>query len=382
MNKSGCATNNTSKIKISPVIKIAHLHVWDKKNKGDLAIVLAVQELLTKNFPRCKISDFPVSFLKDGKSSDAEKINQADFVMIGGGGIFYSYFLPYNKEFIKAINKPIIIFGAGYIKEVDAPDLKPEATSSIVFLARQAKLVGVRDNNTKKFLVKNGVNVNKIQVIGDPAALLEEKKPQATKLKSLKLEALKNISLRKNVPLRKRAPFRIGLNLNYSGWLGFGKWHDDILAAYRAVAEYFQKEYGGKNGEGVEIYYLKHHPGENKIYPELKIKGLRVVDLKPAEQKYIYGRLDLIVGMMLHVGVMSFGAGTPEVSVAYDLRNHSFAEYINHSELVVDLETLKKEELLKRVKMVFSKREKYQREFISLKTKIADKQNIFLKKII
>lgn len=380
MNKSGRATNNAfnnaSKAKKSPVIKIAHLHVWDKKNKGDLAIVLAVQELLRKNFSRCKIIDFPVSLLKDGKVSDAEKINQADFVVIGGGGIFYSYFLPYSKEFIKAINKPIIIFGAGYIKEVDAPELKQAAASSVAFLANQAKLVGVRDNNTKKFLVKNGVMAKKIQVIGDPAALLEEKKPAETKLKSLQLEAKQNIFLKKN------APFRIGLNLNYSGWLGFGKWHDDILLAYRAVAEYFQKEYGGKNGEDVEIYYLKHHPGENKIYPELKIKNLRIVDLKPAEQKYVYGHLDLVVGMMLHVGVMSFGAGTPEVSVAYDLRNHSFAEYINHPELVVDLETLKRGELLKRVKMVWGKREKYQREFISLKTKIADKQNIFFHKII
>lgn len=108
MNKSGRAANNSNREKIVSVIKIAHLHVWDKKNKGDVAIVLAVQELLTKNFPGCRIIDFPVSLLKDGKSSDAEKINQADFVVIGGGGIFYSYFLPYNQEFIKAINKPNI----------------------------------------------------------------------------------------------------------------------------------------------------------------------------------------------------------------------------------------------------------------------------------
>lgn len=357
-------------------IKIAHLHVWDKKNKGDLAIVLAVQELLKTNFSGCQIIDFPVSLLKDGKPSDINKINQADFVIIGGGGIFYSYFLPYNKEFIKAIDKPIIIFGAGYIKEVDAPELKKEAVKSVAFLARQAKLVGVRDNNTKKFLVKNGVPASKVQVVGDPAALLEEKKPTAAKLKSLKLDNQKN-----NLS-KKKIPFRIGLNLNYSGWLGFGKWHDDILNAYREVAEYFQKEYGGRDGQGVQVYYLKHHPGEDNIYPELKIKNLEIVDLKPVEQKYVYGRLDMIVGMMLHVGVMSFGAGTPEVSVAYDLRNHSFAEYIKHQELVVDLETLKKGELLKRAKMVWNKKEKYQKEFTKIKKRIADKQEVFLKKVI
>lgn len=341
------------------VFKIAHLHVWDKNNKGDVAIVLAVQELLKKNFPGCKILDFPVQLLKDGTIQDARRINQADFVVIGGGGIFYSYFLPYNKEFIKSIIKPIIIFGAGYIKEVDAPELKLESAASVAYLAKQARLVGVRDNNTKKFLVKHGVPTQKIEVVGDPAALLSEKKSNKFLMK-------------------KKGVIRIGLNLNYSGWLGFGKWHDDILNAYRATAEYFQKEYDGKNNQSVEIYYLKHHPGENKIYPELKIKGLKVVDLKPSEQKYVYGKLDLVIGMMLHVGVMAFGAGTPEISVAYDLRNYSFADFIGHPELVVDLDKLKKGELLKRVKMVFAQKNNYRKKFANLKVKIATKQNSFL----
>lgn len=339
------------------MIKIAHLHVWDKKNKGDYAIVLAVQELLKKQFPKCKITDFPINLLKDGKNSDAKKINQNDFVIIGGGGIFYSYFLPYNQEFIKAINIPIAIFGAGYIKEVDAPELSLASAKSVAYLATQAKFVGVRDNNTKKFLIKHGVKNNKIEVIGDPAALLSEIKPA------------------KSIINNKKETLKIGLNLNYSGWLGFGKWHDDILNAYREVAQYFQENYDA------QIYYLKHHPGENKIYPELKIKNLKLVDLKPVEQKYIYGELDLIVGMMLHVGVMSFGAGTPEISVAYDLRNHSFAEFIGHKELVVDLQTLKSGELLKRVKMLYSKRDKYQKEFLKIKEEIKNKQIKFLTKL-
>jgi len=88
---------------------IAHLHVADKNNKGDLAIVLAVQELLRKQFINCRIIDIPVDVLKNGGSIYLKKINSADFVVIGGGGIFYSYFLPYNTDFIKKIKKPIII---------------------------------------------------------------------------------------------------------------------------------------------------------------------------------------------------------------------------------------------------------------------------------
>ncbi len=346
--------------KARPAIKIAHLHVSDKKNKGDVAIVLAVQEQLRQNFPGCQIIDYPVYLLKNGTRTEAEKINRADLVVIGGGGILYSYFLPYNQEFIKAIKKPIALMSVGYIKEVDAPALNPALVKSIVFLARQAQFVGVRDNNTKNFLVKNGLVPKKIQVIGDSAALLKENKPKKFKV-------------------YRDSKIRIGLNLNYSGWLGFGKWREDILRTYYEVAQYFSKKYGKVSGRGVEFYYLKHHPGEKMIYPELKIRGLKVVDLKPGEQKYIYGQLDLIIGMMLHSGVMAFGAGTPEISVAYDLRNYSFAEFIKSPELVVNLSDLKRGELLRRVKLVFKKRKYYQIKFSKVKKEIEKLHKKFLK---
>ena len=360
-------------------ITIAHIHVWDKNNKGDVAIVLAVQELLRQKFLSCKILDFPVETLKSGTETDLQKINSADFVIIGGGGIFYSYFLPYCIDFIRRITKPIIIFGAGYIKEVGAPELSSAARVSLVELIKAATLVGVRDYKTKEFLESHGAPLRKIKVIGDPAVLLIEKKPARFK-----------ISPRTKKIASKQLPIRLGLNLNYSGWLGFGEWREDILNSYRAVADYFIDEYS-KTGEekatsrstkpGLEIYYLKHHPGEDNIYPELKIKDLKVVDLKAAEQKYIYGQMDLVIGMMLHAGVLAFGAGTPEISVAYDLRNYSFAEFIKCPELVIDLNKLKNGELLKRVKQVFTKRQKYVNIFRHKKAEIYKKQNEFLDRV-
>jgi len=336
--------------KNQPKIKIAHIHVWDKNNKGDAGIVLAVQELLRQKFPNCQIEDFSLTVLGNSDKKEIVKINQADLVVIGGGGIFYSYFLPYSLKIIRSIKKPIVLFGVGYIREVDAPPLSKAAARSAAFLVNKAKLVGVRDNNTKKFLVQNGADSKKIKVIGDPAVILSEK--------SSKYKLTRKV--------------RIGLNLNYAGWLGFGKWHDDILSAYEAVAEYFQNKYQA------QIYYLQHHPGEDKIYAQLKIKNLKIVNLSPWEQKHVYGQLDLVVGVMLHVGVMAFGAGTPEISVAYDLRNYSFSQFINHPELVVDLDKLRGGELLKRAKIVFRKRKYYKKEFAKIKEKITNKQSKFL----
>jgi polysaccharide pyruvyl transferase WcaK-like protein len=346
----------------------------DQNNKGDWAIVLAVQELLRRRFKNCRLLNFPVSVLQGAAPAVFKRINACDLVVIGGGGLFYSYFLPYAPSALAAIKKPIVIFGVGYIREVGAPALRPAAVKSVARLAQRATLIGVRDHNTKRFLIKAGVAPTRITVIGDPAVLLKEKRPRRFKISGRR--PLSASGRRPNA-----GPVRIGLNLNYSGWLGFGEWREDILNAYRAVAAYFQKKYGGPDGPGVAIYYLQHHPGEKNIYPTLVSGGWRVVNLPPAEQKYVYGRLDLVVGMMLHSGVLAFGAGTPAVSVAYDLRNYSFAEFIGCPELAVDLADLKRGGLLRRVKAVWRRRRHYQKYFAAKKAAVRRRQAGFLQAI-
>ena len=335
-------------------IKIAHIHVWDKSNKGDYAIVLAVADALRKKFPGASISDFPIEVLKDYNEKELNKLNQADLIVFGGGGVFYRYFLPFNNKMIAGLKKPLVIFGVGYIREVGARSLTKIETASIVSLVKKAKLVGIRENYTKRFLIKQGIKSEKISVIGDPAVLLEEIVPNDFKLAD---------------------GMKIGLNLNYSGWLGFGPWREDILKAYRETAEYFQKEFGAT------VYYLKHHPGEDNIYPELKIKGLKLVDLSAKEQKYIYGELDLVIGMMLHSCVLAFGALTPEINVAYDLRNRNFARFIGCPELVVELADLKKGKLLKKAKEVINQKDFYLKKFAKKRILIKNRQEEFVNQI-
>src|SRR5680860_1108877 len=173
--------NSKLKIKIKQKykkgLKIAHIHVFDKKNKGDFAIVLAVQELLRKEFKNCEIINLPVESLKLYSDVSINKINKCDLVFIGGGGIFYSYFMPFDKKVISSIQPPIYLFGLGYIKEIGAKDWPQKNIDSVIFLADRAKGVGVRDLNTKRFLETNGLKKGKVKVIGDPAVLLSEKKP-------------------------------------------------------------------------------------------------------------------------------------------------------------------------------------------------------------
>ncbi|MFH1326463.1 MAG: polysaccharide pyruvyl transferase family protein [Candidatus Falkowbacteria bacterium] len=156
-------------------LKIAHIHVWDKKNKGDVAIVVAIQDLLKQYLGSIQIVDFPVEFLREAKSLEIKKLNSCDLVVVGGGGIYYRYFMPYSVEIIKKIKKPIVIFGVGYIREVGARALTKTEKESIVFLNKKAELCSVRDNYSKEFLVSGGVDKKKIKVIGDPAVFFTGK---------------------------------------------------------------------------------------------------------------------------------------------------------------------------------------------------------------
>jgi len=261
---------------------------------------------------------------------------------------------------LDAVRTPVVVYGAGYIREVGARALTKEARASLLYLIKKARLVGVRENYTKKFLVRYGASARKIKVIGDPAMRLSEKWPSglATTKKS-----------------NNQTGFKLGLNLNYSGWLGFGAWREDILSSYREAAQYFQKNYGAT------IYYLKHHPGEDKIYPELKTKGLKVIDYEPHRQKGFYSSLDLVIGMMLHSCVMAAGAGTPEINVAYDLRNRNFARFIGCPELVVELPELKSGELLRRAKMVVKNDAAYRKKLAAASCRVEKNLTNFIESI-
>lgn len=337
-------------------MKIAHIHVWDKKNKGDVAIVLAVQELLRKKFPLVKIVNFPMRVLKGATQPEINKINKCDLVIIGGGGIYYHWFMPYDINSIKKIIPPLIIFGVGYIREIGARQLTKTEINSIIFLNDFAKLVSVRDYYTKKFLIKRGLSSKKIKVIGDPAIFLEEEKIKK---------------------LRFNNKIKIGFNLNYSGWLGFGKYEKTILNSYQETLEYFKDKYNA------DIYYLLHHPDEKKVLKKLNIKNIEIIDLSPKQQKYFYSKMDLIIGMMLHSVVLAFGAGTPEINVGYDLRNKSFAKFINCPELIISSDKLNKpsHNLLNKSKMILSKKKDYIKKFIKIKGNIWQQQEKFLNQI-
>ena len=331
-------------------VKIAHIHVWDKSNKGDLGIVESVQDLLRKTFKDGEIIDVPVDQLKFADKNWLNKINDCDLVVIGGGGIYYRYFLPYDFDFIEKIKPPIAILGVGYINEFGSAPLSTDEIQSVIALNNKSALSSVRDNNTYNFLRSNGYT-SELSVIGDPAVLLEESQ--------VSIET-KGVS--------------VGFNLNYSGWLGFGKHQENILTAYRESMDKLIKNYDAK------IFYLVHHPGEYDIIPKLG-RDMEIIDMSPKQQKFVYSKLNAVVGMMLHSVVMAFGANTPVVSVAYDIRNVGFMDFIGQGDFLILPENISPEILYSKLKLLLDKNDIYHKKYTEKISDISTSTDEFLKKI-
>ena len=341
--------------------KIGHIHVWDKDNKGDFAIVLSVKEVIYNYFKENNIEiifeDFPMECLKENENSETvKKLNDCDLIIIGGGGVYYKYFLPFNEKLIDKINKPIVIFGVGYIKEIGGLDQNYLEQKSLAFLNNKAEIISVRDFETKRYLESIGVN-KKINIIGDPAILLREEYT--------------------NIIGEDKSEIRVGLNLNYSGWLDFGKYENVILESYNQVIKKIEEKYANCN-----FYYLLHHPGEKNIFSKLNTKNkLKIIDLPPNQQKFVYSKLDLIIGMMLHSVVLSFGANTPEINIGYDIRNKSFAEFINFEDLHISVKNLTPELLSNKALEVLENKNNYKEKFSIKKEEIKKLHINILKEI-
>ena len=107
---------------------------------------------------------------------------------------------------------------------------------------------------------------------------------------------------------------------------------------------------------------------------------MKIVNIAPKEQKWVYRQLDLVVGMMLHSVVMTFGADTPFVCIGYDLRNKNFVRFINHPELNLPASELTVRKGYNLITKTFKQRKALQKDLVKQKKAIWNEHEKFLKK--
>ncbi|MDD3190622.1 MAG: polysaccharide pyruvyl transferase family protein [Candidatus Pacebacteria bacterium] len=338
------------------LLKIGHIHIWDRKNKGNDAITKSVRDMLSQEIKMpLEVEEFPVEILQNLNEVNLKRLNDCDLILVGGGGIYHHYFLPFDIKNIRKIEPPLVVFGAGYIKEIGGQSIDDADKESLFELNDHAALSSVRDFKTMEFLSDLGVAQGKIDIVGDPAIFLQGNCNDDVKFDTGRI--------------------KIGLNINYSNWPGFIKYEELIINSYNQVGNYFFKKFGA------QIYYLKHHPDESGIIKKLDIENLEIVDLEARSQKYAYARLDLVLGMMLHSAVLAFGAETPFINLGYDIRNKSFGDFIGLPELVICANELQENMLAGRMLDVFERGEEYRKKIRLRKEEIFQSQTDFWGKI-
>ena len=333
------------------MVKVIHFHYNSSKNVniGDEAHVLAIQDTLRQEIKNVEIANYPISFLCHyqlpksfisqhlplsaqnaarilrGKSYSQliKEINDADLIIIGGGGVYMDHLLPFSIPLLHRITTPIVIFGAGYNRNFGSTDFDKHQVESIKVLGQQATLQSVRDTNTQAFLNQLGVTS---ELVGDPAIFLE-KAPSTTTLANPK-------------------KLTIGINIAAHGWKLQPKFEAILVDAYVSMMHAIQKRH-----KTIFRYFI-HHPGEYRMIEALERKGIlfdTVIDTDARKTKAAYAAVDLTVSMMLHSTILAFGEGKPSICIGYDDKNKSFMDLTKQAKRYIRVDELSEDILMQKV---------------------------------
>jgi len=104
------------------------------------------------------------------KDNFLKSLANADLIMAGhNGGLGYHLF--WIVLAAKIMNKPIALFGGG--NDLKGRHKKVRVRKMLQFAVHNSIICTVRDENSKNYLIANGVNPDKVHVFPDPAVLLK-----------------------------------------------------------------------------------------------------------------------------------------------------------------------------------------------------------------
>ena len=364
---------------------VIHFHAPTHINIGDAAVVCSIRDLLNKYL---KISSYKLMNIEKLKGftwnlqasltrlRSPKAINTYDLCIIGGGGLYSHFFFPINNELIKSIKIPIILYGIGNNLDFGDNELSKAQKNSIYLLNKHSRLSSVRDTETYKFL--RNLNIQNVNIIGDPAIFLETKKGD------------KIISCRNKM--------RIGINIAHHKWKLQSLYLNKVINAYVEACNFFVRELDA------QIIYLKHTPREDVLIRELeKSLPIRVVDYcpsrnltyrlhhrlpilpfkigecRPHELKYVYSNLDLVIGMHLHSAILAFSSGVPIINIAYNLKNYSFMKFIHQEDKIIRVDRIDSKRLKKVSICALDNSSEIKRNFEHLKNNMWENHEKFLK---
>ena len=313
------------------------------RNYGDFVLLESIRENLERH------SNIPLSFVNvDCQSTHffdelIDQLNKkADMLLIGGGGFIMhrhednslsGWQFSVKNDNIEKIKVPIVVYGIGYNKfNYDNRGFNDNMNKSLKLIQEKSNLFSVRNIGTKNELIKRGLNENDIEVIPDSGMFITPFKIDSKLLRTNRM--------------------LVGLNLvsDRPNYTFPPDYNEKQMIFYKELIEVCKYLIKNKNALIINLDHIPSLDDEvNKIFKlalgedNYKVLSQEVPQIYPPSLvnshylAYFYKKMDLVLGMRGHSNIISFGMGTPFISIGSHNKNRFFLNEIGESEYLIDI---------------------------------------------
>ena len=295
----------------------------------------------------------PVSY--DDRAELARSIEEADLVIIGGGGLLYdvgyesslSRLLtdPPDRQWLYemariasaagAAARPLLLYSIGA-----GPLVTDGARRVAEFVCHQAKCITVRDDASAGLLSECGVARSRVHVAADPGVAV---RPSETS------DVIERLHL--------SSPPRPLVAINLRPWGDPAQQERLVARAAAAVREIKQ----GIGGTALLVPFQRMYDDDLPLLQRVAAAatGAVVVEqpLSPPDVAALFSLCDAVIGMRLHALVLALVAGTPFAALSYESKVSEFAESAGMGEHVHSVEGFQSAALVGSVQGLLQDRE-------------------------
>jgi len=354
------------------LFRSSHYARTSYSNRGDIAIKLAIRELLQDSF-----AGHAVEFIEtEWGRLDAAQLQHiqkdVDLFVIAGGGYWV-----FNRDrklspvfladlpFMLSMPCPLVVFGAGVNFNLPEGATRMEGTidpalqNALLAFDRKVALFGVRCRSSLDFFRSQGLV--KPQLLCDPAIFKRLIAPSAAGPTYLRGAS---------------AQLAIGINFAFHG-----KFVEQLLKRNLATYIAFLKNIADRYQP--RFYYFIHSDEEFLIARLLCGAGiaLEVVDVPADQLAHAYRQVDGLVCQMMHSNILSFCAGVPALNIAYDAKNFGFNELIEMQDWCISAYELDSDSLTERMSALIENRGQLARAMAMKKQELGQVMKLFQNKV-
>lgn len=287
-------------------------------NRGDMAIRKSIVDAIEENL-KVPFAFFNVKYEELTEERIINQLNtESSALIIAGSGLYTNYptssgwYFPCKTELFTQIRVPIMLIGLGCNnnlgKDIFKGELKPETKQSIKLINELSVISTVRDQRTYKLLSNLGLKNHQLML--DPGNFLRV--PKIPKEKRVA------INLAQHSPALGR----------FDGGVAGQKERNKNISNFVKIGKYLESR-------GYRLVFIAHDALEHsliidlqKYLPNLEFVNTDNVDLMLQE----YARCEFSIAMKMHANILSFAAGTPFISLFYDIKSPEYLKLIRWSD--------------------------------------------------